>query len=211
MSRIMINPATYSFGLALCLLVLGCGNTFSLRPISGPAISQELRSTTPKIENSGMTYEGNLKDNGRLNVDIVNGDNCQGGLSSSGSITRLACSQGREFILSLGDRPSALGLGRDYAGNFYEVRMPFRISPLRGCMNESLSYASSMASCLARDRNNDGNPDKTQDECETESAPSSASFVQCQLGQIEILRKEIIDFVRPPFPGPGPGPIPFSQ
>lgn len=71
------------------------------------------------------------------------------------------------------------------------------------CRDESIAYASAMASCL-KDRN------KTEDQCEVESASEAAGEVLCMLKQIESLKGVFGSIFRSKFP-PGPQPRPVSR
>jgi hypothetical protein len=181
--------------MILCALtVVGC-TRINLQPVTGP-----LSEIKPVPIVNGTAWS--LKPaSAKIRFRMPDGQSCSARWNLESKL--IACKEGTTVALGMraDAQPTIIGLARDNERNILALRTELLVRPriIQFCMDESISYASGMASCLEEG--------KSEDQCDLENAEAASAEVACWMREMEGHRTWIVDLLRLPIP-PRPDPIP---
>jgi len=181
--------------IILCALtVVGC-TRINLQPVAGPLSEIE---PVPIVKGTIRSLQ---PASGKISFKMPDGQSCSASWSSESRL--IECDEGTAVALGMraNARPTIIGIAKDNERNILALRTDLLVQPriVQFCMDESISYASGMASCLEEG--------KSEAQCERENAEAASAEVACWMREMEGHRKWIVDLLRFPIPPP-PGPIP---
>ena len=181
--------------IGLCVFTLTGCTQINLQPVGGPLSEEE---PVPIVKGSARSL---TEASGRIRFRMPDGQSCSSAWTSDSRLIR--CDKETAVVLGIrADRqPTIIGIAKDNRNNILALRTRFIVQPkiVQFCMDESISYASAMASCL--------DEGKSEDECDRENAESASAEVTCWMRELANSRHWLLELLRfplPPHPGSNP-------
>ena len=98
-------------------------------------------------------------------------------------------------------QPTIISIAKDNRNNILALRTRFIVQPkiVQFCMDESISYASAIASCMSNDT--------SEEQCDQENWVDGAALTDCWMRELANSKHWFLELLRFPLP-PRPDPIP---